>query len=320
MERMPRFNFDFGKRRWLIRVLVVVLAVAIILAVLLPTTILRTVAVGYGAVLVDPIGGTIRGPIIGPALFFKAPWVTDVHIYYALDSVGMWKEDGVTGDFPPISPISKDGLRIEVDLLVRWSLDPTKLVELYSRFPNVDWKDRVVSSVVREVGRDVVGQYTAIQIIENRSLLTQDLSNQIVAAMQAEESLVDSTLNIEVDLRDIDPPLEFITAIEAKLAAEQGTLQAEFERQKILILANASAAEKIIAAEGEASSRLILANGTAAAIQIIADETGANSTELTNLFLTLEALKEIGKTTENFIVILGQDGLTYLIPVEPPNP
>jgi len=320
MERMPRFNFDFGKRRWLIRVLVVVLAVAIILAVLLPTTILRTVGVGYAAVLVDPLAGTITGPIIGPALFFKAPWVTDIHIYYAIDSIGMWKENGLIGDFPPISPISKDGLRIEVDLLVRWSIDPTKLVELYTRFPNVDWKDRVISSVVRESGRDVVGQYTAIQIIENRSLLTQDLSTQIVAAMQAEDSLVDSTLNIEVDLRDIDPPLDFITAIEEKLAAEQGTLQAEFERQKILILANASAAEKIIAAEGEAMSRLIVANGTAEAIQIIADQTGANSTELTNLFLTLEALKEIGRTTENFIVILGQDGLTYLIPVEPTNP
>jgi len=92
----------------------------------------------------------------------KAPWVSDIHIYYAVDSVGMWKEGELQGDFPPITPISKDGLRIEVDVLVRWSLDPTKLKALYQRFPNLDWKNRVVSSVIRETGRDVIGQYTAI--------------------------------------------------------------------------------------------------------------------------------------------------------------
>jgi regulator of protease activity HflC (stomatin/prohibitin superfamily) len=128
-------------------------------------------------------------------------------------------------------------------------------------------------------------------------------------------ALLESLINVEVDLRDIDPPIDFLQAIEAKIAAEQAKLQAEFEREKILILANASAAEKIITAQGEASSRLIIANGTAESILIIARDTGMNATELTNLYLTLEALKEIAKTTQNFVVILGQDNLTYLIPV-----
>ena len=106
----------------------------------------------------------------------------------------------------------------------------------------------------------------------------------------------------------------------SKRVRELLELQAEFEREKILILANASAAEKIIAAKGEASSRLIIANGTAESIRIIAEDAGMNATELTNLYLTLEALKEIAKTTQNFVVILGQDGLTYLIPVGQEEP
>jgi len=316
LEEFPRL----GKLSRLTKVAVVVLIVVISLAVIIPLTMFRTVAVGYGAILVDPIGGTVSDPIIGPAWFFKAPWVSDIHIYYAIDSVGMWKEGELQGEFPPITPISKDGLRIEVDLLVRWSLDPTKLKALYQRFPKLDWKDRVVSSVVRETGRNVVGQYTAIEIIENRSVITEVLSEEIVATLYAEESLLESLVNVEVDLRDIDPPTEFLQAIEAKIAAEQAKLQAEFEREKILILANASAAEKIIVAEGEASSRLIIANGTAESIRIIAENAGLNVTELTNLYLTLEALKEIAKTTQNFIVILGQDGLTYLIPVGQEEP
>ena len=318
MEEASRFGF--GKRRWLIRVAVAVLVVLIIFAIVIPLTIFRTVGVGYGAILVDPIGGTISGPIIGPAWFLKAPWVSDIHIYYAIDSVGMWKEGELQGEFPPITPISKDGLRIEVDVLVRWSLDPTKLKALYQRFPNLDWKDRVVSSVVRETGRDVIGQYVAVEMIENRSVITRVLSEEIVASLYAEESLLNAPMNIEVDLRDIDPPAKFLEAIEAKLAAEQAKLQAEFEREKILILANASATEKIISAEGEAASRLIIANGTAESIRIIAEDAGMNATELTNLYLTLEALKEIAKTTQNFVVILGQDGLTYLIPVAQEEP
>ena len=313
-------RFGFGDRPWLKRVAVAVLFLVIVFAIIVPLTVFRTVAVGYGAILVDPITKTISGPITGPAWFFKAPWVTDIHIYYALDSVGMWKEDAVQGDYPPITPISKDGLRIELDVLVRWSLDSTKLNALYETFPNLDWKDRVVASVIREAGRDIVGQYTVVEIIENRSVITQVLSDEIVSSLYAEESLLNALINVEVDLRDVDPPAEFLKAIEAKLAAEQSKLQAEFERERILILANASAAEKIIAARGEAASRLIVANGTAESIRIIAEDAGMNTTELANLYLTLEALKEIGRTTENFVVILGQDGLTYLIPLgeEPP--
>ncbi len=320
MEEAPGFRITFGRRRWLTGALVALLIAFILSAIIIPLTIFRTVAVGYGAILVDPLGGTVTGPIIGPAWFLKAPWVSDVHVYYALDSVGMWTEGDVQGDYPGITPISKDGLRIEVDVLVRWSLDNTRLVDLYQRFPMLDWKDRAVSSVVRETARDIVGQYTAVQIIENRSVITQALSSEIKTALYAEESLLNSLANIEVDLRDIDPPVEFLKAIESKLAAEQAQLQAEFERNRIIILANASAAEKIIAAEGEATSRLIIAEGTAESIQIIAEDLGINATELTNLYLTLEALKEIAKTTGNFVVILGDEGLTYLIPLEQEQP
>ena len=312
LDEVPRFRVRFSRRTLAVAIIIVVIIVAIVL----PSTLLRTVEVGYGTLIIDPLSGTVSQPVIGPAWFLKAPWAYTKSVYYAIDSIGMWKEDGLMGDFPPITPIRVDGLRIEVDLLVRWSLDPTKLKPLFQRFPNLDWKERVISSVVREVGRNVMGQYTAIEVIENRSIITKDLSDEIVASLVTEESLLNAILNVEVDLRDIDPPIEFLTAIEAKLAAEQAKLQAEFEKARILILANASAAEKIIAAEGEAASRLIVANGTAESIRIIAQDAGMNATELTNLFLTLEALKEIAKTTQTFVVVMGQDGLTYLLPVE----
>ncbi len=313
MEEVKRF----AGRRWITRIAVAVLIVLIIFFIIIPLTVFRSVGVGYGAILVDPLTGSVSEPVIGPAWFFKAPWVSDVHIYYAVDSVGMWTEDGEQGEYPAITPISKDGLLIEVDVLVRWSLNAAKLRELYQTFPKLDWKDRVVSSVIREVTRDVISNYTAIQVIENRLLITQDLSLKIKASLIAEESLKGALdpRTIEVDLRDITPPPKFLQAIEDKLGAQQAKLQAEFERERILILANATAVQKIIEAEGEASSRLIIANGTAESIRIIAERAGMNATELTNLYMTLEALKEIAKTAKTFVVVLGEDGLVYLLPV-----
>jgi regulator of protease activity HflC (stomatin/prohibitin superfamily) len=320
MTEYPRFRIEIGKRTWLMRIGVVIIVAAIIVAAFISLSIFRTVDVGYGVVLVDPIGRSISGPVIGPSWYLKAPWVNDVRIYYARDSVGMWKENGIQGDFPPIQPISSDGLRIEVDVLVRWSLKPSKLNALYQAFPLLDWKDKTIASVIREVARDVVGKYTAIQIIEERAEIGQALSDEITNALYQEDSLINALENVEVDLRDIDPPVAFLVAIENKLAAEQAKLQAEFEKERILTLANASATEQIIAAEGEAASRLIVAKGTADSIQIIAENVGMNISEFTDLYLTLEALKEIAKTTKNFVVIMGQDGLTYLVPLETEQP
>ncbi len=320
MGEYPRIRIGIGSKTLLMRIAVIIVIAAIIGAAFISLSIFRTVDVGYGVILVDPIGRSVSGPITGPSWYLKAPWVNDVHIYYARDSVGMWREDGIQGDFPPISPISQDGLRITVDVLVRWSLNPIKLKNLYEAFPNLDWKDKTISSVIREVARDTVGQYTAIQIIEERAEIGQSLSDQIANALYEEESLLDALENVEVDLRDIDPPDAFLVAIESKLAAEQEKLQAEFEKERILTLANASATEQIIAAEGESASRLIIAEGTAESIQIIAENVGMNVAEFTDLYMTLEALKEIAKTTKNFVVIMGQDGLTYLVPLEPGQP
>jgi regulator of protease activity HflC (stomatin/prohibitin superfamily) len=320
MSEYPRIRIGIGSKTLLMRIAVIIVIVAIIGAAFISLSIFRTVDVGYGVVLIDPIGRSVSGPITGPSWYLKAPWVNDVPIYYARDSIGMWKEDGMMGDFPPIQPISSDGLRIEVDVLVRWSLDPSKLKALYQAFPNLDWKDKTVSSVIREVARDVIGQYTAIQIIEERAAMGQSLSNAIITALETEDSLLNALEKIEVDLRDVDPPVAFLVAIENKLAAEQSKLQAEFESERILTLANASASQQIIAAEGEASARLIIAAGTAESISRIAENVGMDMAEFADLYLTLEALKEIAKTTKNFVVIMGQDGLTYLVPLGPEQP
>jgi len=295
-------------------------------------TMLATVGVGYVGILVNPVTGTIRGPVKGPIWFIKLPWEYKIDIYYAMDSVGMWtewKEEAIgqfievaRGDYPAIHAISKDGLSIEVDILVRWSLDPNKVIKLFLKFPMMNWKDTVICSVIREEVRDVISKFTAIEIIEQRSLIVEELYNHIKHGLTTEESLVGAIVEgtLEVDLRDIDPPVEFLDAIKQKLAAEQAMIQAEFERQTVMIMANATAQEYIITAEGEAKAKIIKAEAMKEAIALIAEAANMDKTEIAKLYITLEALKEISEETGQMIVLLviGEDGVPILYPIQTP--
>jgi len=106
-------------------------------------------------------------------------------------------------------------------------------------------------------------------------------------------------------------------AIEAKLVAEQAKMQAEFEREKILILANATAQEAIIKAQGEAQAKMIIANGTRQAIQMAIQAAGVtNSTRIAEIYLWVEALREIAPDIDVLIITTGEDGspLIYQLP------
>jgi regulator of protease activity HflC (stomatin/prohibitin superfamily) len=308
------------------KLIILGIGVFVIIGILIASV--GSVEVGYAAVLIDPVARTISGPIIGPTFYIKAPWVTSIHIYYAMDSVSMWTEykleqgewvETARGDFPAVVCLSKDGLQMEVDVLVRWSLDPTKLVDLYKEFPDQKWKEKAITSIIREIIRNTIAKYSATEVIERREVITADAKQALKKALLEEVSLHDAIVEstLDVDIRDIDPPQEFLNAIQAKLSAQQAMIAAEYEKQKIITIANATAMQEIIKAQGEAQSRIIVAQATQESIKRIAESAGlTNSTQIAQLYLTLEALKEIAKTGRPiFLMIGGQTPI--MIPITP---
>lgn len=279
-----------------------------------------SVGVGDAVLIVDATTGTIGDPILGASAGFfvngflrLAQLQYPVYIYYQMDSIGMWTEwtkeggEASRGEYPAIMGISKDGLEIEVDVLVRWSLNPDRVKSLYERYPGKNWKDVAIASIIREEVRHTISNFTAIEVIEKRATIEESLNQAIRTGLLGEPSLegaiVESTL--EVDLRDIDPSIEFVKAIEAKLAAEQAKIQAQFEYERALTLARA-----------EAESKIIVANGTKEAIDTIVSITGeTNSTRIAELYLTVEALKTIAPSAENFVVIWGAGETPVVYPI-----
>jgi regulator of protease activity HflC (stomatin/prohibitin superfamily) len=308
MERIGSMGGIRGKFRRIALVFVIVIVIG---TGALLFTMTGTVDVGYGALVVNPVSNTISGPILGPSWYFKAPWESTVRIYYATRSVEM----GPTAKYAPITVLSKDGLEILIDIMVRYQLLPSSLLALYRSFPNQDWEVSGVVSLSRQYVRDVISKYTSIEIIEQREVIAGQIRVTIQDGLTGNPLFQGALDNIEVDLRKIDPPQSFKDAINAKLAAEQHKIQVEYERATVLVQANATAMKSILEAEGQARAKIIVADGIRQGVELITQAAGIkNSTEITMLYMQLEAMKEIAPQVDVLIMGGGSTPLIFQIP------
>ncbi|MCP8323250.1 MAG: hypothetical protein L6N96_03635 [Candidatus Methylarchaceae archaeon HK02M2] len=303
----------------ILRALPVLLIIfGIIFAVLFFFTMFVNVPVGHSVVLVDPLTKNVSDPILGPTWAVKAPWVTAVDIYYAVDSLGMWGTgEDPFADYPGVKSFSKDQLEMDLDIMIRWRLDPDQIRELYLNYPSLNWKERTIVSIVRQTIRFISKDYAAIETIEQRDLIAQVMQDAVLQKLNEEKSLGNSITGFEFELRNIGLPDKYTTAIEAKLVAEQEKIQAEFEKDRILVLANATAQQAIIEAEGLSEAKIIIAEGTREAISMIIESAGITSSEeIAQLYLWVEAVREISSDIDVLIITTGEDGvpLLYQIP------
>lgn len=263
---------------------------------------------GYACLTIDPLTGGIADPVLGERFFFRMPWTRTVFIYYATLSTEMWTdESGKMGEYPAVKVLSKDGLDIEVDVLIRYELDPLSIIALYKSYPDLRFEDKAISSVTREDVRDVISTYTTLEVIELRESISVGIANKILESLKNEPSLQGALKNIQIDLRDVDPPASFKTAVQEKKKAEQAMLQAEHERSRLLIQADASAKETIRKAEGEAQSILIKANATKTALALITSEIDPN------VYYSLQQLEKIAPNVKYLILTMGDNGVPIIL-------
>lgn len=305
MEEREIPEFKFPRKITVIALFLILLIISIIFVV----TMIVYVGVGHAVIMVDPLTQSTSDATIGPAYAFKAPWVTAIDVYYATDTY----ED-------TIACFSSDQLEMQIQILVRWSLDPDKLKDLYSNYPRLNYKQAAIESIMAETIRLVTKNFTALQTIEFRDVVRNQIETAVREEVDAEPSLAGALTTFEFDLRNIGYPSKYTEAIEDKLVAEQQKIQADFERERILILANATAQEAIITAGGEAEAKVIEANATREAIELVLTSVGqnGNETRIAELYLWVQALQRIAPDID--ILIVGQEGTPVLIPTNSTNP
>lgn len=298
-------------------------AVALILIIIVGGTLVFSigrVGVGYVSIVVDPLFGSTYavGDGSNARYFFKPPWASVYKVYVATDSVNMWSDAIDVGDFPAVQSLTKDGLRVDVDITVRWRVVAPRVVDLFRRFPALDWRDRAIIPIIREAIRNLIVDFTAIETIEKRGVMGVLLEESLREVIVQEESL-SSAIDIEaVNLRRITLPDNFVNAIESKLASEQLSIAAEFNKTRILVLANASAQSNIIVTQGKAKSQLITANATRQALEAITElNPEIDRDELTKLYLYLQTLQQLSESGKATFIVTPGDSNQFIVPIPP---
>jgi len=210
---------------------------------------------------------------------------------------------------PPINILDVRGLPVSIELTVQYKLSPHGAPTTIATW-GLAWEDKIVNPVVRDIVRNVVGQYKAEDLPVKRNEIATKIENGIRAQI---ESLPAKPVIIEsVQLREIVLPSKIKDQIEKVQVANQEAERVKYEVQR----AKQEAEKKAALAKGEADKARIEAKGRADAVTIEADaQAKANkliAQSLSNKLLQMQQIQVQGKFNDALRV--NKDAKIFLTP------
>lgn len=237
--------------------------------------------------VIKSLSGQVSDIDTEPGFGMKFPW-DDLITFDIRNQQAIYKGDGnatsegeqVNG--PEITIQDKDKVSANVDVAIRYSIDPSKLGDIYSNYPSQqELVARKIDQDMRSVTRNAFSKYTTAGVLENRTQLELDIANDLKARWENSGVLVEG-----VALQGIRYPE----------ATQNGFTQAQ---ESATNLKRAQEDLKVKQAEGD--QRKAVAEADAEVRRINAEsEAKANETlsqSLTNEVLQkqyIDALKQIG--------------------------
>ena len=177
---------------------------------------------------------------------------TGWHFYFPVVSwIETW--DVKTQELKEVATVpSSEGLISQLDISILYNV-PKDRVVFVRKTTGRDYRETIIEPYVREAIRNIVSGYAVKALFSDEG--RHEIGNKILAFLK--EKLEPRGINVQdVLLRDVRLPPSFAASIEAKLRAEQESLQKEFELTK----AKKDAEIEVARAEGAAKSNLIIAN------------------------------------------------------------
>jgi len=263
------------------------------------------IIVNEGEVGILSTTGKFSNQPLRPGIHFYVPLIqkviivdTKVHMitYKRSPEMGSMPDRyGTIKIYPAINVLDARGLPIQVELSVSYKLDPNKAAYVIKTY-GLNWEDKIINPIVRDVVRNVIGKYPAEEIPVKRNEIASKIENSIRDQLN---KIPNKPIVFEsFQLRDIVLPENIKKQIErvqiAKQEAERAkyeVLRAEQEAQKEAAIAQGKANAAKIEAQGKAEAKLIEAKAQARANELI-------SKSLTNELLKLKQIEVQGKFNE----------------------
>ncbi|NOQ30603.1 MAG: prohibitin family protein [Helicobacteraceae bacterium] len=309
--KMPELNFNFGGKSG--GIITFIIGVVVLLVLAKPFTIITE---GERGILAT--NGKYESKALLPGLHFIVPVIQKVYLVdtkvrivnYAakIDRSTMSTTSGITTK-DAITVLDKRGLPVSIELTVQFRLNAQFAAQTISNW-GFSWEDKIINPVVRDVVRNVVGQYDAESLPTKRNTIAEQIE---IGVRKSVDGLKNTPVVVQsIQLREIVLPTKVKEQIEAVQIAKQEVQRAEQQVQK----AKQDALKRAAQAQGTANAKRIEAEGIAQAITIEADANSkANyliAKSLTSKLLQLEQLKVQAKFNEALSV--NKDAKIFLTP------
>jgi regulator of protease activity HflC (stomatin/prohibitin superfamily) len=213
--------------------------------------------VGQANVLRDWTGAII-GSQTEPGLHWKAPWVDTVTfdvrnqraVFVSEQSYGEGDNIGGVPDGPQITVQDAEGVTANIDIAIRYSLNPEAVEEIYSDYYNEEnLRTRLIFNDIRSVVRSVPGRFTTIEMLTDRDSVQQQILEALERRWETDGIIVE-----DVALQEIRYG-ESVTA--AYAAAQEAQINVQTEQARLEAV-QVSAQQKIVQAQAEAEANAIL--------------------------------------------------------------
>ena len=202
-----------------------------------------------------------------PVIQSVIPVDVQVHAinYKGNNNIGI--QNGVINE-PAITVLDQRGLPITVELTMQYRLLPNYASEVLQEW-GYNWESKMINPIIREVVRDVIGQYPAENVPISRAEISSKIKNTIIEDIKALKiTSGESPVKVlGIQLRNVRLPEKIAKKIEqvqeAKQEAEKMKYieeQAKKDQQIKLIRAETSKKEKILDAEGVAKSNSLISS------------------------------------------------------------
>lgn len=213
---------------------------------------IRTVPTGHTGIVTS--FGKVENYTLEAGVHFAAPWQEVVNM-----------DNRNQKGTATLKCFSSDIQEVEVLYSLNFQINKQNAQEIYKTIGE-KYYDTVVNPRIQEAVRSVIALYTAEELLEKRSELSEDIKEILTSKL--------STYNIEVldtALENLDFSDAFTDAVEAKQVAAQKKQQAEIEQQQALMEAEFAKDIAETKAQAEAQVAVIAAEADKEVVKIQAD-------------------------------------------------